>query len=79
MALKIVDRYSIENKCHIKVKRYLMDIVDYVTFKEVFCFIMGIKSSPNNVSDDLACHLNLSYRIEESLTPRFRMLRRQLL
>ena len=21
-----------------------MDIVDYVTFKEVFCFIMGIKS-----------------------------------
>lgn len=42
MALKIVDRYSIENKCHIKVKRYLMDIVDYVTFKEVFCFIMGI-------------------------------------
>ena len=34
-----------------------MDIVDYVTFKEVFCFIMGIKSSPNNVSDDLTCHL----------------------
>ena len=69
MALKIVDRYSIENKCHISVKRYLMDIVDYVSFKEVFCSIMGIKSSPNNASDDLTCHLNLSYRIEEEFDP----------
>lgn len=69
MALKNVDRYSIKNKCHISVKRYLMDIVDYVSFKEVFCSIMGIKSSPNNASDDLTCHLNLSYRIEEEFDP----------
>ena len=46
-----------------------MDIVDYVSFKEVFCSIMGIKSSPNNASDDLTCHLNLSYRIEEEFDP----------
>lgn len=46
-----------------------MDVADYVSFKEVFCSIMGIKSSPNNASDDLTCHLNLSYRIEEEFDP----------